>query len=151
MSCIQEFLRAYRVEGSEVWFGEVCFGSPGNPWLRVPVQEDSAERLHHSIARAERHMFEVLDSLGVSIETSRRVMKELGELGGTVVDNTELAAVVERLKFLQRLLTELSESAAAHSVKYHPAVLIKWRDILEKNLGSGDPSLRVRVEIVYVL
>ena len=146
---IQHFLNEIRVKDAEVWLGDVCLGSPDHPFVRAPLQIDSAELVDHSVGRAHALVAAVTESLQSAVKTSRRVMEELGRAG--VVDSADLAAVVARTDSLEKLLAELTSAATFSPIKCHPAILIRWREILGPSLVPGDPAVQVRVVTVYVL
>jgi len=146
--CIEEFLREITVRDSEVWLREVCLGSPDRPGIRAPLQVDSAELIQRSIERAQGLIAAIKGSLQCSVETSRRVTKELLDKGA---DKAELAQINARTDALDRLRTELTDAATVASCDFHPAVLVRWRGILGQSFVSGDPTVHVKVTIVYVL
>jgi hypothetical protein len=118
------------------------------PLVRAPLQRDSAERVHHAIDHARRLIAAVENSLREAVEASRHGMEELEGKG---VDKEQMAAVVARMNSVEHLLSELTSVRSSNPVEYHPAVLIGWREILERRFVRGVPAVRVEVVIVYVL
>ena len=145
---IQDFLREVTVRDSEVWLREVCLGSPDRPSIQAPLQIDSAELVHRSIERAQGLIAGVKDSLQRTVETSRRVMEDLLDKG---VDKADLTEIIARTDALDHLRTDLMDSATRAPFEYHPAILVRWCQILRQSFVSGDPTVRVEVTTVYVL
>jgi hypothetical protein len=148
MRRIQDFLREVTVRDSEVWVCDVCLGSPDRPWIRAPLQIDSAQLIGRSIERAQCLVASIKGSLEHSVETSRHVMQDLLGKGG---DAARLAPVAARIDALVQLRSELTRAAALAPFDYHPAVLMRWCGILRQSFGPGDPVVRVEVTTAYVL
>ena len=147
-SCIQDFLREVTVRDSEVWLREVCLGSPDRPSVKAPLQTNSAELIHRTIERAQSLIAAVKESLERTVQTSKRVMKDLLDKGA---DDADLAEIIARTDALDHLRTELTDSGTLAPFEYHPAILVRWCSILSESFVSGDPRVRVEVTNVYVL
>jgi len=145
---IEDFLREIIARDSEVWIGDVCLGSPDHPWIRTPLQIDSAETVCRAINRARGLVAAVKASLIVTMETSKRVMEDLL---GKSADKAELVQVMARIAALQDISTKLARVATLAPFEHHPAVLIRWCEILRQSFVFGDPAVRVRVTTVHVL
>jgi hypothetical protein len=145
---IETFLRDINVRNTEVWLGDVCFGSPDNPGIRLPIRVDSAELVHRSIDHVQGLLAAVNGSLQNTVETSRRVMEELRRKGA---DESDLAAIQARAGALERLRTDLARATTLAAPEYHPTVLVRLREILGQSFVSGDPAVRVTVTTVYML
>lgn len=146
--CIEDFLREISARDSEVWLGDVCLGSPDHPWIRTPLQIDSAEAVCRAIERAQNLVAAVKGSLFATVETSKRVMEDLLGKGA---DKADLAEVMARIDALEDISTNLAGVATLAAFEYHPAILIRWCEILRQSFVSGDPAVRVEVTTVYVL
>lgn len=149
MKMIHRFLNEIEVKNAEAWVGDVCFGSPDHPVVKAPLRGDSVERIHDSVERAKALVAVVLESLQNAVKTSRSVMDKLRGEGD--VDSADLADVVARTNSLEQLLAELTNASALTPITYHPATLIRWREMLGRSLVPGDPALRVKVVTVHVL
>src|SRR3954451_1590472 len=97
---IEEFLREVSVKDSEVWIGDVCFGSPDRAWISARLQVNSAEVVIRAIERTKGLVAVVRDCLEETVETSKRVMEDLRRQGAR---ESELAGVVGRIDVLERL------------------------------------------------
>jgi hypothetical protein len=146
--CIQDFVREITTRNSEIWLGDVCLGSPDHPWIRTPLQIDSAGAVCRAVERAQGLIAAVKSSLLGTVKTSTLVMEDLLGKGA---DRAELADIVARIAALEQLWTELTGAATVAPFEYHPAILIRWCDILRERFVSGDPAVRVEVRTVYVL
>lgn len=146
--CIEEFLREITVRDSEVWLREVCLGSPDRPWIRAPLQVDSAELIQRSIERTQGLIAAIKGSLQCTVETSRRVMKELHGKGA---DKADLAQIINRTDALEHLRAQLTDAATLAPFDFHPAILIRWCGILGQSFVPGDPTVRVKVTTVHLL
>jgi hypothetical protein len=146
--CIEDFLREITARDSEVWLGDVCLGSPDHPWIRTPLQIDSAEAVCRAVERAHALIAAVKGSLVGAVEMSKRVTEDLLNKGA---DKADLDKVVARIDTLEQLWTKLTNVARLAPFEYHPAILVRWCDILGRSLVSGDPSVRVDVTTVYLL
>ncbi len=146
---VRRFLDETRVKDGEVWIGDVCVGTPDCPSVRAPLRADSAALVHDALGRAEALVAAVMESLRRSVEVSRHAMDELKGRGA--VDSADMAAVVARTESVEQLLAELTRAATLAPRPYHPAVLTRWRQVLEPSLIPGDPAVPVKVVTVYVL
>src|SRR5436190_5709021 len=97
--CIHDFLSEITVIDCEVRLGDVSLGSPDHPWIRAPLEIDSAEIVCRAIERAQGLIAAVKSSLLGTAETSKRVMEDLLGKGA---DRTELAEIVARIVALER-------------------------------------------------
>ena len=147
MRYIDTCLRDITVRNTAVWLGDVCFGSPDNPGMRVPLQVDSAELVHRSTDHLQGLVAAVKDSLKNSVETSRRVMEELRAKALTNPTWPRYGSS----QALEQLRIELTSVATLAAPEYHPAILVRQREILGQSFVSGDPMVRVTVTTVYML
>lgn len=152
----QEFLKAiarFRDEitmrGSEVWFGPVCFGSPDQPGVRVPLDRDSAALVDGAVKRVEGLVVGVTTTLQRTVQTTRDAMQQLRTEG--VVDETDLARLLERNRGLEELLEQLTRAADISPLACHPARLNRWYELLTEGFGPGNPAVEVRVVTTHVL
>ena len=146
--CIQDFVREITTRDSEIWVGDVCLGSPDHPWIRTPLQVDSAGAVCRAVERAQRLVVAVKGSLFSTVETTKRVMEDLLGKGA---DKNDLAEVMARIDALEQISTNLAGVARLAPIEYHPAILIRWSEILRQSFVSGDPAVRVEVTTAYVL
>jgi hypothetical protein len=146
--CIQDFLREITAKDSEVWLGDVCLGSPDHAWIRTPLQVDSAESVCRAVERVLGLVAAVKGSLIGTVETSKRVIEDLLGKGA---DKAALAEVMARIDALEQLRINLAGAASLAPFEYHPAILIRWCEILRQSFVSGDPAVRVEVTTAYVL
>lgn len=143
-----DFVSLIRLQGDEIWVGEVCFGSPDHPMVRVSLGRDSARLVAHSIDRAEHLATEVKRTLQTAIEASRQTMEKLKAEGH--VNTTDLAQVIARTDSLQQLQADLNSAATPDPIACHPATLARWLEILGQSFSSGDPAVYVKVVVTYV-
>jgi hypothetical protein len=149
LSAIQRFLTEIRIQDSEAWVGDVCFGSQDQPLVRAPLRRDSAKLVGEAIERAETVTANLRKSIRTAVETSRRVLEELKADGA--VERTDLQRVIGRIESLEQLLEELVRGAADGDMTCYPAQLIRWSEVLSRSLVRGDPAVSVRVVMTYVL
>lgn len=147
LTAIQTFLAEIRIQDGEVWIGEVCIGSPGQPCLRAPLH--SAALISRSVERANAVASSVTRSIRRTIETTREEIERLKAEGE--VDREGLERLGARIGSLEGLLAQLTAAAAHSPIAYHPATLIRWSEILEQCLVPGNPAVPVSVVTIYVL
>jgi hypothetical protein len=127
----------------------VCFGSPDHPLVRAPLRRDLAVLVRDSVERAERITAKVNATIHIAVATSRRVVEELMANGD--VEATDLTRLIGRTDALEQLLAGLANGARSGDMACHPAQLLRWSEILRRSFVPGDPAVRVRVVITYVL
>ena len=77
LRAIQRFLAEIRMDDGEVWIGEVCFGSPNQPWVRAPLRRDSAALVRDSVNRAEALAADVRKTLQRALQITRETVGKL--------------------------------------------------------------------------
>jgi hypothetical protein len=144
---VEGFLSEIRIQNDEAWIGEVCFGSPNQPLMRVPLS--LAPRLSHFVEAADAISSRVIQSIRHSIETTRREMEKLKAEGE--IDGDDSARLIARVNALEELLAALVDAASHSPITYHPATLIRWSAILSQRFVPGNPAVPVRVVTTYLL
>ena len=148
LQSIERFLAELRVCDREVWIGDVCLGSQDEPRISAPLHRDSAALIDSSLRRAEELATNLTKTLRIALQVTSDRMKIL-EAKGTI-NRDDLARAVERIEALQALQRELT-AATDGAPAWHPVILSRLHEMLERRLAPGNPAIEVRVTTTYVL
>jgi hypothetical protein len=149
LRAVEQFLAAVRMHDGEVWIGEVCLGSPNEPWVRAPLRCDSAALVDVSVNHAEALAADVTNSLERALQITRDTSRRLQ--GEGTVPEADLARVNDRNQALERLRDGLAVAAALSPLACHPARLSRWYEILGGSFVPGNPAVEVRVVTTYLV
>jgi hypothetical protein len=149
LRAIERFLAEIKMHDGEVWIGEVCFGSPDQPWVRAPLRRHSAALVGKAVDHAEALAANVTETLQRALQTTSDTVAKLQAEGA--VDGADLARVIARSQALEGLLEELTRAATLSPLACHPASLSRWYEILRRSFVPGNPAVEVRVVTTYVV